>query len=1069
MLELHHVIKDYYVDNKPFRALKDISVAFPDKGFVSVLGPSGCGKTTLLNIIGGLDHYTSGDLVIDGKSTKDFKDSEWDAYRNERVGFVFQSYNLIPHMNVINNVEVSLMLNGVKKVDREKAAYIALSKVGLVDEAKKKPNQLSGGQMQRVAIARALINNPKIVLADEPTGALDSVTSVQVMDLLKEVAADRLVIMVTHNRELADKYSDRIIEMKDGVIMSDTNSAPLTESAVTGKEINKKTAMSFFTALKSSLQNIGTKKTRTILTAVASSFGIIGVALVLAVNNGFSLYVGNVESSIASSVPITVSPTHINYSTNDAEKNKTEYPDDNQIRVYDTSANGYVVHRNVYTKEYFDYLDQLKDEGLIKSWIKNKAGLDFNLLTADGSTGNYMKVSQYSSAGLAGSVLSSYTALPATIFHELYIGEDGLENTYETIYGRFPTNSHELVLVTDKYNRIELSTLKGLGILNSDGTSSNANINFSDLVYDGMGDSTYKEYKAYPNSTYFQTSSEAKQFTYNSSKIKGISIDNDGTTRKLRFVSEKNTTTTSAFVGPNSNATAFKTIYSDDAKYQPADLKIVGVLRPSKDSYIAMMPASIGYLPSLKDELANDVNTTGGALLAQYLKSNWYLSRALTFSGSWNTTTENVLNLSLNDFDDVSGTGNESGTATYNTATDALDITLSGVKKITGTLKRTVGDQGSFYGTFAGDVVKDDTTKWKGTLKINKDNTITYNDDYFNFADGVSDLSSAINTLLSSVSGTDSSATAEISTNAMNTISAAFSYRSSTIGENQYNQSVSNPPVSAGPDGFTPYGYFSKAYATSTDFGELKASAFVNALQAAKDDQDKFLSILDDVFDDPNFYSSTATPDNEYGINMMDLVAYYRSFSLVTSVLIFPKSLTTKDTLKARLDDWNSTKSEADQMVYDDIMSTFTSSLSIMLNVLSTVLIVFASISLVVSSVMTGIITYVSVVERTKEIGILRACGARKKDVGRLFEAECVIIGFGAGLLGILVTWLLCLPIGQIIDHIYPGNNLIHIAQLNPWHALILLVLAVLLAFVSGLIPARMAAKKDPVIALRSE
>jgi putative ABC transport system permease protein len=1066
MLELHHIIKDYYIDNKPFRALKDISVAFPDKGFVSVLGPSGCGKTTLLNIIGGLDHYTSGDLLIEGKSTKDFKDSEWDAYRNERVGFVFQSYNLIPHMNVLNNVEVSLMLNGVKKADREKAAYLALAKVGLADEGKKKPNQLSGGQMQRVALARALINNPKIVLADEPTGALDSVTSVQVMDLLKDVAKDRLVIMVTHNRDLADKYSDRIIEMKDGVIMSDTAPVALTEGATVVKEVNKKTAMSFFTALKSSLQNIGTKKTRTILTAVASSFGIIGVALVLAVNNGFSLYVGNVESSIASSVPITVSPTHINYSTNDAEKNKTEYPDDNQIRVYDTSANGYVVHRNVYTKEYFDYLDQLKEEGLIKSWIKNKAGLDFNLLTADGSTGNFMKVSQYNSAGLAGSVLSSYTALPATIFHELYIGEDGLENTYETIYGRFPTNSHELVLVTDKYNRIELSTLKGLGILNSDGTSSNANIDFKDLIYDGEGDSTYKEYKAYPNSTYFQTANEAKTFTYNSSKIKGISIDDN---RELRFISEKNTTTTSAFVGPNSNATSFKTIYSDDAKYKPADLKIVGVLRPSKDSYIAMMPASIGYLPSLKEELANDANTAGGTLLTQYLKQNWYLSRPLTFKGSWTTAGENVLSVSLNDFDDTTGTGNETGSATYTPATDTYDVTLSGVKKITGTLKRTVGDQGSIYGTFAGDVVTGEATKWKGNLKINKDNTLTYNDDYFNFADGVSDLSNALNTLLSAVGGSDSSSTAEISTNAMNTISAAFSYRSSTIGENQYSQTISNPPASAGPDGFTPYGYFSKAYATSTDFGELKASAFVNALQAAKDDKDKFISVLDNVFDDPNFYSSTATPDNDYGINMMDLVAYYRSFSLVTSVLIFPKSLTTKDTLKARLDDWNSSKSEADQMVYDDIMSTFTSSLSIMLNVLSTVLIVFASISLVVSSVMTGIITYVSVVERTKEIGILRACGARKKDVGRLFEAECVIIGFGAGLIGILMTWLLCFPIGQIIDHIYPGNNLIHIAQLNPWHALILLVLAILLAFISGLIPARMAAKKDPVIALRTE
>src|SRR5574344_1108839 len=370
-IALLNIQKDYFVDGKPFKALKGISLAFPDKGFVAILGPSGCGKTTLLNIIGGLDHYTDGDLLIDGKSTKQFSDREWDGYRNERIGFVFQSYNLIPHENILQNVEVSLLLNGVSKRERNERAMAALKSVGLEESAKKRPNQLSGGQMQRVALARAVVNNPKIILADEPTGALDSGTSLQVMEMLRDIAQDRLVIMVTHNRDLADQFAERIIEMKDGVITKDTAPLSVDNIVPSGKEISKKTAMSFMTALRSSFLNIGTKKARTILTAVASSIGIIGVALVLAVSNGFTNYVDNVEGSVASSVPITISPVDYSYLPADSG-NYTEYPDDNKVHVYDTSNSAYVVHRNNYSHDCFNYVQKTVDTGWARSIMFNR-------------------------------------------------------------------------------------------------------------------------------------------------------------------------------------------------------------------------------------------------------------------------------------------------------------------------------------------------------------------------------------------------------------------------------------------------------------------------------------------------------------------------------------------------------------------------------------------------------------------------------------------------------------------------------------------------------------------------
>lgn len=969
---LKDIKKDYYIDKKPYPALKGISIAFPNRGFISILGPSGCGKTTLLNIIGGLDHYTSGDLLINGKSTKDFLDSEWDAYRNEHVGFVFQSYNLIPHLSVLANVEISLMLNGLGKKAREAKSLAALEGVGLKDEAKKRPNQLSGGQQQRVALARAMVNNPTIVLADEPTGALDSKTSVQVMDRLKAISKDHLVIMVTHNRDLANAYSDRILEMFDGVITKD--SAPLAFSKETSseiKDIDKKTSMSFWTAFKSSLQNINTKKARTILTAVASSFGIIGVALVLAVANGFQLYVDNVEGSMASSVPITITPVDYSYLENAATK-QTEYPTDDNLVVYDTSTSSYISHTNRYDQKYFDYVSKTVELGYARSVMFNRQHLGFNLLTQDGEqvddngAEKVRAVDQYSSASTSASVVSSVTSLPTTIFHELYGEEKGISTMYDCIHGKYPQNHDELVLIVDRYNRIDFSTLQALGIIGTDkkiGTIDSKAISFDKLIYSGPSDSEYKSYNAYLNSDYFDMyDANGDPIPATTTPVPAWKITKfDSATGQ--FIGEGITKNIRSYGVNNS----ISEIYNDKTgRYHPIKLKIVGVLRPSKSSYINLMPASIGYLSGLKDEIANDVAPGGkGENLGKIAADNFYIRRKIS--------------------------------------TDQSDV-----------------------------------------------------------ADGLETLNAAIKSAFATLPSGGAPSFSESSIS--DVLSSIYTYRWHYRFEGE-----SEPGTITSSSNIYWFLRFNRSVGGDFRENEINDIPAIPTSVYSKDDKtwEKFMGYWTEKLEDPDFYNNAINEGNAWGA--IDFLAYYNSYALVSSILIFPSSLTKKDVLHAYLDAYNAGKQDSDKILYSDIMKTFTESLGVLIQVISIVLIVFASISLVVSSVMTGIITYVSVVERTKEIGILRACGARKKDIARLFEAECVTIGLGAGGIGVIFTYLVCFPINQILDHQFPGNNLSSIASLNPWHALLLLALAVVLALISGAIPAFMASKKDPVVALRTE
>ncbi len=896
MLELKNISKDYFVDKKPFRALKNINLTFNDSGFVSILGPSGCGKTTLLNVIGGLDHYSEGDLIIDGISTKSYKDKEWDIYRNKKIGFVFQSYNLIQHLTILENVELPLTLAGVNKKERSEKAKIALEKVGLKDIYNKKPNQLSGGQQQRVAIARSLINNPSIILADEPTGALDSKTSVQVMDILKEISKDKLVIMVTHNADLAKEYSTRIITLKDGNLLSDSSNKLLNDKKENKNDLKKnKTSMSFFSAFKMSLRNLLTKKGRTIATSVASSFGIIGVALVLALSNGFSLYINKLESQTVSTLPINVASV-IQYSEKtDEDLLNPKYPDDNLLRPeIPTNTGNYTYKVSNLNSKFLNYLEYLKeDKKYISTYFKiYNTTYSMNLITefddeikiVDNST---------STSSTTDSIMYSYIGLPTTPFHRLYGEEEYIEETYEVIYGNYPNseNINEVCLVVDEKNQIPFTTLQKLGIFSEydDKETANKNpIKFEEILN--------KKYKlVFNDALYSKKEGDSKDYY----------LEND-----------------------------LKTLFNEDNENNSIELKITGILRPKKGSQIQVMTPGLCYNSKLSDYIDEknvESNVTKAVSKNIEIKNKDLLDE---FKNQ-------LLNL-------VSG-----GTVGSENVSKTMLIYSNFV---------------NFYSFF--------------------DNNLTTVNKYYSQMSKVG---------------------ADIGVN-----SNSIEYYSSDI---------------------------------SSKIEEMFELFDVN--------QDKFYEEL------------------------INLFAYLTSYSKIRSVVIFPSGLNEKSKILDSLDEYNNLSSsldeskhaikESEKVYYIDIVSDLTSSLSILINTISAILIIFASISLIVSSVMTAIITYVSVVERTKEIGILRALGSRKKDVGRLFKAECFIIGLLSGVFGIIVTYIVSLPINLVLNNMFPTYGLGNIASLNYIHAIILIMVAIILSYFSGLVPARIAAKKDPVTALRTE
>ncbi|MCQ2793881.1 MAG: ABC transporter ATP-binding protein/permease [Bacilli bacterium] len=924
MLEFKNIYKRYLVDKRSFPALTDVSLVFGNKGLVSVLGPSGCGKSTLLNIIGGLDQYSSGDLIIDRKSTKHFTDADWDAYRNRRIGFIFQSYNLVPHLSVLENVELSMSLAGFNRKQRYDRAMYALSLVGLDTVAKKRPNQLSGGQMQRVAIARSLVNNPKIILADEPTGALDSKTSIQVMKILKKISQEHLVIMVTHNDILAMQYSDRTIRLKDGRVVSDTIPEKKGHPTKTRPETNRHTHMPLFAALGSSFKSLLTKKGRTAMTVVAASFGIIGVAMILAMSNGFSNYVKTVELGTAASVPISISP-FVTTSLKEIEWPDI-FPKKPIIKPFNEDPSAVVAtHHNNITPNYAEYCKKLEINApyYASSVLLNEEYLDLNLFTTRGE--EIIKIDPFETAGAGGLFLSGTSGLPYTIFHEIAGSKKYMDQLYDVIGGEYPSEESyidptdgltcfDVALVCDRYNRIPTTTLYGLGLYESAQAEEGAEINFNDLI-DKPGEFKYKSYD--PSIVY----TAVKKAGSNPVTTLIDSYEVDETSAKVRVLKEtpvKKQITQYLDITKSDELSDF---YNNDKDNAPFKIRISGIIRMKQSSYINLIPGSICYphilLKEFKDRYKS--HEEENQKIEDAAQNNWAISKP----AFW------------------------------------LDF---------------------INNTFA----------------------------------------------------------------AVDSANSLFLY-----------SWLSSPSVS-------PFAFYS---ILNDGTGQIKpADNYPYDIYCM--DNYRFSN----AFEMPVITGDPGSHDikNPTTDKALDLVQYTMGYSPTNSILIFPKDLASKQNIFDYLDKWNEDHPE-NKIYYADLAGTVTEALGTTIQIISIVLICFSAVSLLVSCVMTGVITYTSVLERTKEIGILRAIGARKKDVRRLFEAESVIIGGLAGLLGVIVVFAVEVPISLIIRSLVRAPGIGMICNLNILHALALVAISILLTFVAGFIPAQKAAKKDPVVALRTE
>lgn len=773
MLELKNITKTYTLGEQSVHALDNVSLTFEDNAFVAILGVSGSGKTTMLNIIGGLDRYTKGDLLIEGKSTTKFGDQDWDAYRNATIGFVFQNYNLIAHLSVLDNVEMALRLSGIGASERKERARRALDDVGLADHAYKKPNQLSGGQMQRVAIARALVNNPKILLADEPTGALDSKTSTQIMELIQDISKDRLVIMVTHNSLIADTYSDRIIRLVDGKVVEDTKPVQRAHDQKTTTLTNKRTAMNIVTALKTSFINLLTKKGRTVITAIAGSIGIIGIALVLSISTGMTSYVNNLESDTLAGFPITIQtqvrtdafgPARAEEAFNEANASG-EFPDDGIMVPYDENAST-ITHTNIISDDFLGYLSEM-DQSLYNT-ISFTRALALHMVV-ETSAGGYVPVQTDTTPSMP--FFGSQSVITEMPDNSVFI-----LSQYDILAGTYPDSYDDIVLIVDSYNRIDTTVLDALGISLED------TYGYDDFI--GM------TIHVIPNNVYYR---QVGSLFVPGSDVEAMAIADETMT-----------------------------------------ITVTGILRINDEATSEILSEGIGYTTLLTDHML---------------------------------------------------------------AIEAESAIVS----------------------------------------AQKDNT-------------------AINVL------------------------------------------------------------------TGLPFGnEVTYDAVMKAIGG----------------DD--------TP---------------------TGIQIYPVGFDEKDGIKAYIDDYNEGKTIGESIVYSDLAETLSSTISSLIGTITIVLSAFAAISLVVSSIMIGIITYVSVVERTKEIGIMRSLGARKKDIGRIFNAETILIGFSAGTLGVGIALILNIPLNLLIKGLIGVEGL---ATLTISHALLLMILSTVLTLIAGLIPSGIAARKDPVIALRTE
>lgn len=980
MLQLKNIVKDYVSGDSTVRALKGVNLSFRNSEFVSILGQSGCGKTTLLNIIGGLDQYTSGDLIINGKSTKSFSDRDWDNYRNHKVGFVFQSYNLISHQSVLSNVELALTLSGVSKSVRRKKAIEALEKVGLGDQIHKKPSQMSGGQMQRVAIARALVNDPDILLADEPTGALDSETSVQIMDILKEISKEKLIIMVTHNPELAEKYSTRIIKLLDGETISDSEPFDVVDDEMSSEQ-ETKPSMSFFTALSLSMNNLLTKKARTLLTSFAGSIGIIGIALILSVSSGVKAYIDSVQKDTLSSYPITieaesVDATQLMRNIMGANEKKSDHKLD---RVYSSSAfydmvnamNSTETNKNN-LKKFKKYIEKdSKPFGDSLSAVQYQYNLNLNIYTKD-IDGQIIKsdiekliselygISDGSiseNAMAKNPMISSFGAM--NIWEELLPGENGalhneiLEEQYDVIYGSWPKKYNDIMLIVDKNNEISDLCLYALGLESSENMKKimKAAMN-GEKIKPKESSWSYKEICKMD----FNVILASDMYSYDraSKQYKNLSLTKDG----LEY------------------------LYDNGMK-----LNVCGILRPNESAASSMITGSIAYTSALTDYVID--KAYDNAVVKKQLKNK--------------------------DIDVLSGLKFDTGE----------EIQLSLEEKSLEITK------------YFNSLSKSDKAKMFVTISsVPEKEYVTQQIEYMI---GGKSREEIITLVVENADNVDMD---------KDTLKKYLN----SMDENKFNEYI-NKMFSE---------VIKQQYATKTEeqmalyTADQLCAMFDGAL--ASYSQEKLGELYDNYM--PQTISDSTYKDNLIKLGCVDVDS-------PTRINLYASTFEDKDEISNKISAYNDTVKENDEINYTDYVAILMSSITTIINAISYVLIAFVAISLVVSSIMIGIITYISVLERTKEIGILRAIGASKKDISRVFNAETLIIGFASGAIGIGITLLLNILI-NIILHAVTGIPTLN-AILHPFGAILLVVISMTLTLIAGILPSRIAAKKDPVVALRTE
>ncbi|MCR5531759.1 MAG: ABC transporter ATP-binding protein/permease [Lachnospiraceae bacterium] len=910
MLTLKNITKDYPVGTETVHALKGISLSFRESEFVAVLGPSGCGKTTLLNIIGGLDRYTEGDLVINGRSTKEYSAKDWDAYRNHSIGFVFQSYNLISHQTVLKNVELALTLSGVSKSERRRRAIEVLEKVGLGDQLNKKPNQMSGGQMQRVAIARAMVNDPDILLADEPTGALDTATSIQIMDLLKEISKTKLVIMVTHNPELADQYSTRIVKLLDGEITDDSQPLSEQEEQETGRKASR-TSMSFFTALSLSLTNLMTKKARTFLTAFAGSIGIIGIALILSLSNGVQEYINRVQEETLSTYPLMIQQQTADSSAllsallgvRNAESEEHE-----PGRIYSSNAMGEMLNTMLSEIKFNDlekfkkFLDENAEIKDLVSDIKYTYTCEPNIYMADTSKGviqlnpSTIMSAMYSAMGASESTVSDFTSMSSmygssatmSVFTEMLDNEELMHSQYNLLAGHWPEAWNEVLLIVDDDYEISDYALYSIG----------------------LKDPTEVEGKIRKMLLGEKIVSETVSFSYD---------DLLALTFRLVLPADyyEYDALTKSWVNRHDDEAFMKRLIFDPEK--SAEIRVVGIIRPDDEAVATSANGAIAFTKGLTEYIVTE------------------------------SAKRDIVKAQL--------------------AAPDIDV-------------------------FTG-------------IPFEKTKALTPDEIRAEF-----------------IAGLDIMSETELAQTEM-----------------MFKMMIESDDTGA-------FDSLKEAMAAGQEF---TLQDFINYMP------DEMLVKL-------NNSSSQKTTKNTYETNMM-LLGYAR-LEVPFMISIYPKDFKAKDRITEIIADYNASVPEETQIEYTDFIALLMSSVSTIINAITYILIAFVAISLVVSSIMIGIITYISVLERTKEIGILRSIGASKRDISRVFNAETMIIGFVSGAFGILVTVLLNIPINIIIHHFVDISRLSRLPILG---AVILIVISICLTLIAGLIPSRIAAKKDPVTALRSE